>query len=161
MIYKGGLMSIIKNLISKIETSKIKKTKLKQEREFNKPKYSIHSLYVGSIIQIADEWYTGDTHHWKYRNIKDYAIFEQYDILSYFHIVSNKRLEPRHWDQAGQYVIDDYPKAFEKVLQSYLFRNNLTPNDKLSKRQIIELENELNKNHNYNPKHASLFEFNQ
>lgn len=153
-------MSIIKNLITKIEANKNEKIRRKQEREFNKPQYIISSLYVGSIVQIVKEWYSGDTHNWIPRTIKNYAIFQKYDILSYLHITSNKRLETRRWDQQGQYVIDDYPKDFEKVLQLYMFSNNLSPDDKLSKRQIIELENELNKNYNKSYDSA-LFEFNQ
>lgn len=152
-------MSIIKNLITRIEVNKNEKIRRKQEREFNKPQYPICSLYVGSIVQIVKEWYSGGTHNWIPRTIKDYAIFQQYDIISYLHISSNKRLETRRWDQQDQYVIDDYPKDFKKVLQAYMFHNNLTPNDKLSKRQIVELENELNKNH-HTPYDASLFEFN-
>lgn len=153
-------MSIIKNLSAKIESRKIEKIKLQNEREFNKPKYPIHSLYVGSIVQITKEWYTGSTHHWIPRIVKKYAIFEQTDILQYLHITSNKSLKTRRWNQQGQYVINDYPKNFKKVLQVYMFRNNLTLHDKLSKRQIVELENELNKNYT-KPYDASLFEFNQ
>lgn len=155
-------IKFIQGLIQSHQNHKAERIKRIKERELNKPQYTIKNLYVGSIVKIDKEWYSyqgcKSIHNWTYTPVKDYAILEIYNnaFSRYEHIATLKCIDIRHWNQEGEYVVDDVVHFYKK-LQTYMLKNNLQLTDKLSRRQIIELENELNKNCKHSCEEASLF----
>ena len=141
--------TFIGKIAQAIQERKAKKQQDKQNRENNTPKYKISNLYVGSIIKIENEWWSGDTHHWTYEPIKKCEILYDESWFDYKHIVSGHTLKMFYRNQVGQIVVNKNPPLIEleKRIQVFMLENNLTPDDCLSKNQIIQLENELNPNY--------------
>jgi len=147
--------TIIKNLIAKHAERKQKRQQLKQEKMDNKPIYQIKDLYIGSIIQIEKEWYTGynDTVHWQFIPLKMHAILYHNQELPYDcykHVASDYILKNQYNAEQGECAIRrDSTKSLYRCCPNYIIGNNLTETSKLSKNQIIELEKVLNFGYEY------------
>lgn len=118
----------------------MKKTKLinqmikaHKEKEFNKDKYIIKTLFVAKIQKPCRH---------NIIPIKDFAICA-YDPNwdSLFRAINNSNLP-------CNYILANIV-PFHTLMEEYMKNNNLTNTDKLSLKQILEIEEELNKNQEY------------
>ena len=143
---------IINKLIEKYEAHKSKKLAnrvnreiARQEREDNTPKYAVKDLYVGKIIYLKDTWYTpkDDIVHWEFVTMKDFAILTKNDYGNYHHFISGINMKTRSQADKSEYAVKDI-KPFEYSCQDQMSMLQLTSESKLSKNQIIQLEEAIN-----------------
>lgn len=129
----------------------------RKEKEFKKPKYDINDLYVGEIVYITNiEWAGKGVMNYKYKTIKDFAIFrESHDLLNadYIHL-SDQMLNTIGSTFQKDYAINNLTPL--KDLFTLQIRKGTFPK-KVSKAFLVKLENELNKEYDYNQKEDDLF----
>lgn len=138
-----------------------------EEKKFNKPRYKIDDLYVGKIIYIkSSSLFVGPNasiydsgERIQYRNIKQFAIFDKSDpYKDYVHVVTSQSLRDSLWGEVGEYVVNcNSIKKFDKALQEFMIKNNLTKDSKLSLNQIKQLEDYVNKQFYPNQNTNQLF----
>ena len=115
-----------------------------QQKQDNKPCYDIEKLYVGSIVKVKDQplVQSGLNYNIVEERINDYAICIKDPFGEYHHIASCQNFERFYIGQQGKTVISN-PKPFNRVFAHFIAKHNLKQNAKLSKAQIIALEQEF------------------
>lgn len=130
----------------------IKKNNVKKrEKYLNKPRFMIKNLFLCEICILESQEHHGGLFGTttSYGTIKKkYAICHaksEYDS-EFLHIKSNQIIKATLYAEFGDYAIFNC-RTFKAAFPLGLRKQNLTENDKLSIKEIIDLEDELNKRH--------------
>ncbi len=102
------------------------------EKELNMPRYKIEDLLVATINKPTAKGYLV---------IRDFAICVEEKSSNIF----SPNLQPLNTNGLPGYYPLTNIHYLEVVIPNYMKQNNLTPCSKLSLKQIIEIEKELNK----------------
>ena len=115
-----------------------------QEKKYNKPKYKIENLYVGSIVKLTKRDYISFG-VWEnyYDRCKDYAIFYSLDGYDFIHIKSGQKLTVLDYAIVGDYAVKK-PISFYETHVAQLREFGDTEKTKLSKKFLDELETAQN-----------------
>lgn len=133
---------MIKKLIEKNNAKK-------QEKYNNRPRFAIKNLYLAEICLLQNQKHEGGlfgttTSYGSIR--KKYAICyanSEYDS-EFLHIKSNQIIKSTLYADIGDYAIFN-SCTFRSAFPLGMRKLNLTENDRLSIKEIIDLEDELNK----------------
>jgi len=120
-----------------------------KEKQYDKPKYTIKKLYVGSIVKLTKKepyWFGifgfGGYQHY-FERCKDFAIFYKVNGNEYIHIKSGQKLTLPERAIVGDYCIKK-PFSFAEQYVVQMREDGYTNNTKLSKKYIDELETAQN-----------------
>ena len=115
-----------------------------KEKEYDKPRYLIKKLYIGSIVKCKDRHHIGFG-FWNnyYNRVKDFAVFYKINDKEYVHIKSGQKL--RILDEAivGDYCIKSV-KYYSEIYVVQMREDGHTKNTRLSKKFLEELETAQN-----------------
>ena len=114
----------------------------RNKKELNKPKYKISDLYIGQLVLLKDATFVNnDIISNQCDIIKEFAIF-YYDGIEYTHISSNAQ----HLKELNPLLVPFGELAVHnlKPLKTYVINLGYSADEKVSKRFINELENNLN-----------------
>ena len=122
-----------------------------KEKEYDKPKYPIKKLYVGSIVKCEGRKFVGFG-IWNnyYNRCKDFAIFYKINDKDYVHIKSGQKLKILDEAIVGDYCVKG-PKSYFETYVAQIREDGQTQNTKLSKKYLDELETAQNMEWAYGP----------
>ena len=118
-----------------------------EQKEYDKPKYSIKRLYVGEISKLKRKepyfvfGFGGYEYHTK--SIKAFGIFYKIGENKYIHIKSGQKLTIPENAIVGDYCVRN-AKSFFETYVAQIREDGYTKNTKLSKKYLDELETDQN-----------------
>ena len=114
----------------------------KVEKIINEPRFTIDNLFVADIVLLKKKSHSNGKTHCSYKDVKPSVIVENNGFVNYTHIKSKQELKDMFWASVNDYALTNIKKFSEKFA-IYMRRKNLTPNDLLSIKQVLQLEDAL------------------
>ena len=128
-------MTMLKKIRAKLQRNKV-------EKIINEPRFAIKDLYVGDLVLLKKKNHSNGKTNSFYLDIKKSVIVENAGFVSYTHIKSKQALKEMFWASVNDYALTNIEKFAEKFA-IYMRKKNLKPDDLLSIKQVLQLEDAM------------------